>query len=222
MAVQEVAFVELQVRVAALPLVRLVGFALRFTTGAAGAPDVTVTDVVALLLPPVPVHDKVKLVVAVSDPVDLLPLVDTVPLHPPEATHDVAFVELQLMVEEPPELMLARDVLNDTVGAGVELEPPPPQAASAKDAPMVRPAVTNRVKYTCQREVFMGVSLAASASLNGGATNSHLRILGTCCFQINNMCRGTPSTVGLDLPEIFSAAGRAVQSGSSEQKGDLL
>jgi hypothetical protein len=161
-AVQEVAFVELQVRVAALPLVRLVGLALKFTTGAAAVPDVTVTDVVALLLPPVPVQDSIKLAVAVSAPVDLLPLVDSAPLQAPEATHDVAFVELQLMVDALPEVTLVGDALNDTVGAGVGLEPPPPQAVSAKDAPMVRPAVTNRVKHISQYEAFMGVSLAIS------------------------------------------------------------
>jgi hypothetical protein len=54
-AVQEDAFVELQLSVAALPLARLVGFAVSVTTGT-GVLPITVTDVVALPLPPVPVQ----------------------------------------------------------------------------------------------------------------------------------------------------------------------
>jgi hypothetical protein len=54
-AAHEAAFVELQLSVAALPLARLVGFAVRVTTGA-GVLAVTVTDVVALPLPPAPVQ----------------------------------------------------------------------------------------------------------------------------------------------------------------------
>ena len=52
---QEVAFVALQVSVAALPLARLGGFALSVTPGA-GVLPATTTDVVALLLPPAPVQ----------------------------------------------------------------------------------------------------------------------------------------------------------------------
>jgi hypothetical protein len=154
-AVQEVAFVELQLRVAALPLARLVGFAMRLTTGAGVPTEVTVTDVIALALPPVPVQDNVKLAVAVRIPVDLLPFVDTAPFHPPEAVHDVAFVELQMMVEEAPELMLVGEALSETVGAAIGLESPPPQAASTKDAPTIRPALANRLKQACQYEALM-------------------------------------------------------------------
>jgi hypothetical protein len=55
-AVQEVAFVVLQTRVAALPLVMLAGLALRVTAGAGAGAVVTVTDVVASLLPPAPLQ----------------------------------------------------------------------------------------------------------------------------------------------------------------------
>jgi len=58
-AVQEVAFAELQLSVAALPRVRLVGFALSVTVGAAGVLAATVTDAVASLLPPAPVQVSV-------------------------------------------------------------------------------------------------------------------------------------------------------------------
>jgi hypothetical protein len=203
-AVQEVAFVELQVRVAALPFVRLVGFALRFTTGATAVPEVTVTDVEALLLPPAPVQDSVKFAVAVSAPVDLLPLVDTVPLQAPDATHDVAFVELQLMVEEPPEPMLVGDAFNETVGAAVALDPPPPQDPSAKAAPMVRPAVITRVKHTCQYDAFMAVSLAISPGINGKAMSSHLKnFLSQVAFKLTISVEGELRR-GVDLPEILS------------------
>jgi hypothetical protein len=57
-AMQEVAFVAVQVRVALPPLATLVGFALSVTTGAGPTP-VTVTEVVALPLPPAPVHESV-------------------------------------------------------------------------------------------------------------------------------------------------------------------
>jgi hypothetical protein len=153
-AVQEVAFVELQTRVAALPLVRLVGFARSVTAGAgvAGEVPVTETDVVASLLPPAPLQVSVKLAVAVKVPVGRLPLVATVPLQPPEAAHDVALVELQLRVELPPALMLAGEALRDTVGVGVALEPPPPQPASATDTPITKPAATLLTKR-CERPV---------------------------------------------------------------------
>jgi hypothetical protein len=154
-AAQEVAFVELQVRIAVVPLARLAGFALSVTTGAGAVPVVTVTDVAALLLPPAPVQDSVKFVVAVSAPVGLLPLVATVPLQPPEAVHDVAFVELQLRVEVLPEAMLVGDALSDTVGATTAALEPPPQAARTRHAPPVTAVATKRLQGTAQYEVFI-------------------------------------------------------------------
>src|ERR1700733_2881865 len=103
-AVQEVAFVVLQTRVAALPLVMLAGLALRVTAGAgAGAGAVvTVTDVVVSLLPPAPLQANAYFAVSVKIPVERLPLVATLPLQLPEAVHEVAFVELQVSVEALP------------------------------------------------------------------------------------------------------------------------
>jgi hypothetical protein len=40
------------------------------------------------------------------------------PLQEPEAVHEVALLELQVSVEEPPEVMLVGLALSDTVGAG--------------------------------------------------------------------------------------------------------
>ena len=88
-------------------------------------------------MPPVPVHVSVKVVVIVSAPVLRLPLVGVEPLQPPEAAHEVAPVELQLSVVEPPLPMLVLAALSDTVGAAAEGgspadEPPPQPDSSAK------------------------------------------------------------------------------------------
>jgi len=95
-AVQDVALVELQVRVEAAPLTTAVGFAVK---EAVGSRIVTVA-VAAALVPPVPVQVSEYVVLAVSVPVDWLPLVAFVPANvPPVAVQDVAFVELQVSVE---------------------------------------------------------------------------------------------------------------------------
>jgi hypothetical protein len=43
-----------------------------------------------------------KVVAAVSGPVDCVPLVAFEPLHPPDALHVVAFVVVQLRLEDEP------------------------------------------------------------------------------------------------------------------------
>jgi len=64
---------------------------------------------------------SVKLVVAVSVPVDWLPLVGFAPLQPPEALQLVALVELHVSVEEPPLVTEAGLAVSVTVGAGPTL-----------------------------------------------------------------------------------------------------
>jgi len=152
--VHEVAFVALQFSVAALPVVTLCGFALSVTAGAGVVPVVTVTDVVALLMPPAPVHDSVKLALAARAPVDLLPFVATAPLQAPEAVHDVAFVVLQLTVEAPPEVIVGGEALSDIVGAAVVADPPP-HAASICSARRLTPAAAIRMELTCRLELFI-------------------------------------------------------------------
>ena len=56
--------------------------------------------------------------VAVSAPVETLPLVALVPLQPPDAVHEVALVVLQVSVEVPPLAILARFAASVTVGSG--------------------------------------------------------------------------------------------------------
>jgi hypothetical protein len=80
------------------------------------------------------------MLVFVNAPLDWLPEVALAPDHAPEAEQEVAFVEDQLSVEDPP---LVKDVgfaARDTVGADGGVPPPdsgefaPPQAASARES----------------------------------------------------------------------------------------
>jgi hypothetical protein len=97
-AVHEVALVEDQVSVEALPLTTEVGLAVSDTVGT----PVTVTLADTLALPPAPAQVRRKSVLAVRGPVDWLPEVALVPDQPPEAVHEVASVEDQVSVEDPP------------------------------------------------------------------------------------------------------------------------
>jgi hypothetical protein len=96
-AVQEVAFVEVQVRVAMPSAPTVLGFVLMVTVGAA-APTVTVADWVAL--PPTPLQVNTYLAVASSGPVVSEPLVATDPVQAPEAVHAVVLVEFQASVAD--------------------------------------------------------------------------------------------------------------------------
>jgi hypothetical protein len=64
----------------------------------------------------VPEHVSVKLAVAVSAPVDWLPLVAFVPDQSPDALHTVASVELQVSVAEPPLAVVVGFAVSVTVG----------------------------------------------------------------------------------------------------------
>ena len=119
-AVHDVAFVELHVRLLLPPLLTLVGDADNVTVGA-GVALVTETDALAAVVPPVPVQLSVNVALAVNAPVLWLPAVDLVPLQPPDAVHDVAFVELHVRLLLPPLLTVVGDADNATVGAGVAL-----------------------------------------------------------------------------------------------------
>jgi hypothetical protein len=115
-AVQEVALVEVHVRVALLPDTTVVGLAPKLTVGA-GVVTVTLAD--AEPLPPVPVQVSVKDCVAVRAPVDWDPLVPKVPDQPPEAVQEVALVDVHVRVELLPDTTLVGLAVNVTVGAGV-------------------------------------------------------------------------------------------------------
>jgi len=71
--------------------------------------DCTVTVVlcVAGVVPLAPLQVSVKVVVVLSGPVLALPLVGSLPDHPPEAVQLVAFTDDQLRVEGEPPLTVA-------------------------------------------------------------------------------------------------------------------
>ena len=64
---------------------------------------------------------SVKDVLAFNAPVLCVPAVALVPLQPPDAVHDVAFVELHVKVLLPPLPTVVGDAVNVTVGVGVVL-----------------------------------------------------------------------------------------------------
>ena len=113
-AVQAVASVVDQVRVALAPFAMVLGVALRLMVGAADVTEI-VTDCVAL--PPVPLHCSTYVVLAVSAPVDCEPLVARVPDHAPEAVHEEALVVDQLNVELAPLSIVLGFAVKVTVGA---------------------------------------------------------------------------------------------------------
>jgi hypothetical protein len=115
-AVQDVALVELQVRVEAAPLTTEAGFAVK---EAVGSPRIVTVAVAAVLVPPAPLHVNEYVVLVVSAPVDWLPLVAFAPANvPPVAVQDVALVELQVSVEVPPLAIVVGFAVSVAVGTG--------------------------------------------------------------------------------------------------------
>jgi hypothetical protein len=137
-----------QLKVELPPLLTLVGLALKAIVGIGEAVVVTVADCAAV--PPPPVQVRVYLVVAVSAGVALVPVIGCVPLQPPEAVHEVAFVELQLSVAVFPLTIVAGLAVRVIDGAGLvidtdadweEVPPAPvqlrPKVAFAVSAPVL-------------------------------------------------------------------------------------
>lgn len=81
--------------------------------------DDMLTTVEAAPLPPTPEQVSVKVVAAVSAPVEALPLVALVPLQPADAVHELAFVLLQVSVEALPEVTEVGLAASVTVGFGI-------------------------------------------------------------------------------------------------------
>jgi hypothetical protein len=61
----------------------------------------------------------VYVVVAVSTPVDAVPLVGSPPVQPPDAVQLAAFVELHVSVDESPVVIVCGFALSETVGSGM-------------------------------------------------------------------------------------------------------
>jgi hypothetical protein len=74
--------------------------------------------VTGAVMPPGPAHVIEYTVVAVNGPILWLPLVARVPLQPPDAVQDSAFVELHVNVELPPTATATGVAARVTVGTG--------------------------------------------------------------------------------------------------------
>jgi hypothetical protein len=119
-AAQEVALLDDHVSVDALPLLMVLGLALRLTVAAGFALTVTVADCEAL--PPAPVQVNVYVELAVSAPVDWDPFIPLLPDHAPEAVQEVALFEVQVSVELLPLLIALGPTLKVTAGAAALTE----------------------------------------------------------------------------------------------------
>jgi hypothetical protein len=139
--VQDVAFVVFQLSIDAAPLTRLDGSALTLTVG--GGTTVTVAE--PWPDPPPPVQVSVYDDVAVTAPVDAVPLVGCAPDQAPDPVQAVAPVVVQLSAADAPLAMLDGRALSVTVGAGTAgADPPPEQAARASDV-RAKAAAVSRV-----------------------------------------------------------------------------
>lgn len=109
----------------------------------------TVSVAVAMLLaPPAPLHVNEYEVVVRTSPVLCVPLTGSGPVHPPEAVHDVALLELQESVAAPPGAMTEELNVNVAVGMifttalATELPPVPLQLSeyevAVAKAPVLR------------------------------------------------------------------------------------
>jgi len=121
LAVQEVAFVLDQVKVELLQDVIAVGLADRVTVGAGAAETVTVA-VASDEVPPAPVQVSLYVVVLTGLTLNE-PLVASVPVQPPLAVQDVAFVLDQVSVALPPAAMDAGLAVKVTMGASEFVNP---------------------------------------------------------------------------------------------------
>jgi len=80
---------------------------------------VIVTVVELSVVPPAPAQLRVYVVVAVKAPVDWLPNRVADPVKPDVQEQELALVELQVIVEELPDVMEVGEALIETVGAGI-------------------------------------------------------------------------------------------------------
>jgi hypothetical protein len=106
---------ELQVSTLLLPLAIVGGAAEKVTVGAPGGLT-KIWVLAALLVPPAPVHVSEYVVLALSSPVDWLPPVASVPVHPPNPVQLVAPVELHVNVDALLYATLVGAALSEAVG----------------------------------------------------------------------------------------------------------
>jgi hypothetical protein len=122
-AVQPVVFEDDQLSVALPPLATEAGLAPSVSVGCGGGggavAGVTVTVTPLTMLPPSPVQSRLKMLSALSAPVDCVPLVFLGPLQVPEALQPVALADDQLNVALAPLATEAGLTSRVSVGAGL-------------------------------------------------------------------------------------------------------
>jgi hypothetical protein len=109
-----------------------------------------IVAVAAVLVPPGPAHVKEKIPVAVNAPVLRVPLTLSVPLHPPEALHEVAFAELHVSIADSPASIVVRDAVNDAVGCGAGGFELPLHAESSSAVPSIKSSEIDRTSFPIQ------------------------------------------------------------------------
>lgn len=112
-AVHDVAFVDVHESVELPPLATVLGLAVSVTVGAA---CVTVTVADRVVVPPALLQASEYVDEVESAPVDAVPEVARLPLHAPEAVHEVALLEDQERVDVPPAVIEAGLADRFTVG----------------------------------------------------------------------------------------------------------
>ena len=137
-----------QLRRAAEPFVTVPGVALSVTLGTGGG--VTVTCAELLTVPPGPEQTSSKTVDSVSDGEDSEPDSPRLPLHPPDAVHEVALLLLQDSCVAELKSTLVGVAVKVAVGGGGAAtamltdplaSPPGPEQVSAKVVPDVNAGV---------------------------------------------------------------------------------
>jgi hypothetical protein len=130
-AVHNVAFDELHDSTEVPPVMTAFGLAARVAVGT----TLTVT-IAALLVPPGPVQVSEYVVPVMIGAVLWAPLADKVPLQPPAAAHEVAFVEVQVRTAVPPDATEVALAVSVAVGttltvmlAGLLVPPAPVQVS---------------------------------------------------------------------------------------------
>jgi hypothetical protein len=133
-AVHSVTFCAFQLRMDVPSLVTVDGDALKVTEG---AEEDTTTSADCEREPPGPVHVNVKLVVAISGGVVAVPLIDLVPLQPPEAAQLCASVALHCKVVALPAGTLWLLATSVTAGMAAPVLVAVPVAALLTESVMV-------------------------------------------------------------------------------------
>jgi hypothetical protein len=116
LALQDVVLLEVHVNVERPPAATTGGDAVNVTAGTGRMVTVATRGAVT---PPGPAQMSEYAVAAVNGPVLWLPLAASVPLQPPEALHEVAWVELHVSTEAFPEATAVGAAASAAVGAGI-------------------------------------------------------------------------------------------------------